>query len=270
MKKCVLFFFILFAVFEGCKTTKKIIVPEKNALDSTKTVQEPTTIIDSFALAKQTLTNTKSALPAYTFFYAKVKLDYESADESMQATAYIRIRKDSIIWISMTGQLGFEGARILISPDSLVFINRIDKTILMRPVSFLRDALNIPIDFYTLQDLITGNALFDDTTITHYQIGADTTEIILSNRNFQNLVSINSKTNTIFKNKLYEDSNSSLKNATFNYTGFDNTNGFNFPTERGIHVLDKNIIDIALSFKQFNFNEIQTFPFNIPKNYSVK
>lgn len=270
MKHCVFFFLVFFTIFAGCKTTKKITIPKKNVFDLSKIDQAPNTIVDSFALAKQNLANAKSGLPVYTFFYAKVKLDYESADESFQATAYIRIQKDSIIWVSITGQLGIEGARILIRPDSLIVMNRINKTVLLKPASFLRDELHIPLDFYALQDLVTGNALFDDSIIMHYEIEGDTTQIILAAKKFQNVISINSKTNTIISNKLYDEDNSSLRSATFMYSGYEKSNGFNFSAEREIFMHNENETAIKLSFKQYSFNEIQTFPFNIPKNYSVK
>lgn len=270
MKKCILIFLLFFTIFAGCKTSKKIIVQEKNPVDSTKQNQTVATSEDSFSIATQTLLKVRSAFPAYTFFYAKVKLDYESVNDNLQATVYIRIQKDSTIWISVTGPLGIEGARALIRPDSLQVMNKIDKTILTRPVSYLQEKFHIPVDFYALQDLIIGNALFNDSTIAHYQIGKELIQLILPDTRFKNKVFINTSTGFIDQNILYDAGGSSVRNAAFTYSSYEKNTGYNFSTERNILVHDKNDINIGLSFKQYSFNESQTFPFNIPKNYSVK
>lgn len=270
MKKILLIFPLLFILFSGCKTSKKIISQEKNSIDSTKQNSTLATTEDSFAIATQTLSAVSSTFPAYTFFYAKVKLDYESANENLQATVYIRIQKDSIIWISVTGPLGIEGARALIRPDSLQVMNKIDKTILTRPVNYLQEKFHIPIDFYALQDLITGNALFNDSNIAHYLIRENVLQLILPDTRFQNKVLINTSTNNIDQNILYDADSSSSRNAAFTYSSYEKNSGYTFSTERKILVHDKNDINIELSFKQYSFNEPQTFPFNIPKNYSIK
>jgi len=270
MKKILLIFPLLFIFFYGCRTSKKIISQEKNSIDSTKLNPTIATPEDSFAIATQTLSAVSSALPAYTFFYARLKLDYESANENLQATVYIRIQKDSIIWISVTGPLGIEGARALIRPDSLQVMNKIDKTILTRPVNYLQEKFHIPIDFYALQDLITGNAFFNDSSIAHYLIGKDFIQLILPDIRFQNKVLINTSTNNIDQNILYDADSSTSRNAAFTYSSYEKNTGYTFSTERKILVHDKNDINIELSFKQYSFNEPQIFPFNIPKNYSTK
>ncbi|MEO8116202.1 MAG: DUF4292 domain-containing protein, partial [Bacteroidota bacterium] len=145
-----------------------------------------------------------------------------------------------------------------------------DKTILTRPVSYLQEKFHIPVDFYALQDLIIGNALFNDSTIAHYQIGKELIQLILPDTRFQNKVFINTGTRFLDQNILSDADAGSTRKATFTYSNYENITGFNFSTERKILVHDKNDINIELSFKQYSFNESQTFPFNIPKNYSVK
>ncbi|MEO7210876.1 MAG: DUF4292 domain-containing protein, partial [Chitinophagaceae bacterium] len=155
-------------------------------------------------------------------------------------------------------------------PDSLQVMNKIDKTILTRPVTYLQEKFHIPVDFYALQDLITGNATFNDSTIAHYQIGEELIQLILTDTRFKNKVYINKSTNFIDQNMLFDADSISLRNASFSYSSYEKNTVYNFSTERKIVVHDKNDINIELSFKQYSFNETQSFPFNIPKNYSVK
>ena len=46
-------------------------------------------------------------------------------------------------------------------------------------------------------------------------------------------------------------------------------NGKIFATDRDISVTEKSKLDIHLRFKQYNFNETQSFPFTVPKSYKA-
>ena len=60
------------------------------------------------------------------------------------------------------------------------------------------------------------------------------------------------------------------RTADITFSNYDKVNNFNFSTARRISVAEKAKLDINLEFKQFNFDQPQTFPFNIPKNYKSK
>ena len=64
----------------------------------------------------------------YNWFTAKLsgKIEIDGADAPVSAN--LRIRKDSVIWLSVSALLGVEVARIQVTPDSLKLINRINKT----------------------------------------------------------------------------------------------------------------------------------------------
>ena len=48
---------------------------------------------------------------------------------SQSISAQVRLRFDSLIWISVLAPLGIEALRISISPDSIKLINRINKSL---------------------------------------------------------------------------------------------------------------------------------------------
>ena len=60
------------------------------------------------------------------------------------------------------------------------------------------------------------------------------------------------------------------RTADITFSNYDKVNNFNFSTARRISVAEKAKLDINLEFKQYNFDQPQTFPFNIPKNYKSK
>jgi hypothetical protein len=69
----------------------------------------------------------------------------------------IRIRKDSIIWISITPALGIEAARAIITPDSFKLLNRLETTYFADKFKYINTLLKTDLDFDMLQSLLIGN-----------------------------------------------------------------------------------------------------------------
>ena len=90
---------------------------------------------------------------------AKVRLKFIDNGSTTRATADIRMRKDSVIWM-VVRKFGIEGARVLITKDSVYLNNRIDRQYLVRDFSFIESEFNLPASFETLQDFVLGNVFF--------------------------------------------------------------------------------------------------------------
>lgn len=69
----------------------------------------------------------------------------------------IRIRKDSIIWISITPALGIEAARAVITADSVKLLNRLETTYFAGDFKYINTLLKTDLDFDMLQSLLVGN-----------------------------------------------------------------------------------------------------------------
>jgi Domain of unknown function (DUF4292) len=98
---------------------------------------------------------------------AKAKLDFVSDEFSISATAYIRMKKDSAIWI-VGKKFGIEGIRALVTRDSVYYLNRLEEQYFVKDISFLQKQFNLPMDFYDLQDILLGNAILlpDESALT--------------------------------------------------------------------------------------------------------
>lgn len=64
----------------------------------------------------------------YNFFSARFSAGFRQNKIRNSFSGQIRIHKDSLIWISISPALGIEMARVLISNDSVKYMNRIDNT----------------------------------------------------------------------------------------------------------------------------------------------
>ena len=56
---------------------------------------------------------------------AKFNISYQQDKDKTDLRGQLRIKNDSVIWISFSPALGIEGARILLTNDSVKFINRL-------------------------------------------------------------------------------------------------------------------------------------------------
>lgn len=202
-------------------------------------------------------------------FSAKVDVDYEDASgKKNNINAHIRMYKDSVIWVSLTGLLGIEGMRALITEDSVKLLDKQNKVYIARSVTYLQEVTELPLDLTSLQDLLLGNPVFVDSNIISYSRSANTISLLSTGDFFKNLFTIGESDKLIYSCKL--DDLDGLRNRTcyLTYVNYENKKGFNFSTERTISVSEKKKLDLKLDFRQYDFNETLSFPFNIPKNYT--
>lgn len=96
---------------------------------------------------------------------AKFKLNLIIDKKKTSFKGQIRLRKDSLIWVSFSPALGIEVARMMITQDSVKFINRINDTYFLGDYDFVNEFLETTIDFDILQSFIIGNDL------QYYEVG---------------------------------------------------------------------------------------------------
>src|SRR5438067_588492 len=68
----------------------------------------------------------------FATFNARVRVKYQGMEGGDDGTAYVRLKKDSVLWLSVRGPLGIEGFRVLITKDSVTVINFLRKYIQQR------------------------------------------------------------------------------------------------------------------------------------------
>ncbi|NSW45906.1 MAG: DUF4292 domain-containing protein [Bacteroidales bacterium] len=94
----------------------------------------------------------------------KFKISVDFSDESHNLDGVYRIKKDSLIWISLTAPLGIEAARILLTQDSIYFLNKLKKEYFIKPYSFFENSYKVELEFKDLQAILTNQLfLFSET-----------------------------------------------------------------------------------------------------------
>lgn len=90
-------------------------------------------------------------------FKAKFSIHYAKGNNKSSFKGNIRIKKDSLIWVSIAPVLGIEMARILITPDSVKVIDRHHNSYFIKDYDYVNRYLNNALDFDMLQAFLIGN-----------------------------------------------------------------------------------------------------------------
>ena len=233
-----------------------VVVPEENKKN------------DSLVLIGQMMQKIRDNRIEYNTFSAKVNVDYQGGDgKKYDVNANVRIYKDSAIWISANAILGIEAMRVFITRDSVKLLDKLNKTYTARSVDYLQEVTALPLDLFTLQDLIIGNPVFLDSNIVSYSNGNNLVSLLSVGYWFKNLLTLTENDHVLVRSKLDDADISRNRTADLTYSDYEDKKGVPFSTKRRIVVAEKSRLDIKLDFKQYDFNQQVDFPFNIPKNY---
>jgi outer membrane lipoprotein-sorting protein len=263
---------VMIAVF-ACRPAKKVQKIEEaiSKKDTATTVVITTTpAVDSAKLIAGIMEKVHTKRIDFNTFSAKVKIDYESQEGKDGGTAHIRLEKNKVLWVSLTGPLGVEGFRMLVTPDSVMLMNKLNKTIQYRTIEYLQELTDIPFDFKTLQDMIVGNPIFADQKVVSYKETGNQLLVMIIGDLYKNLLTLNTDNYTLLHSKLDDVDVTRNRTCDITYSDYENNAGFPFATKRVISVSEKGKLELSLDFKQYSFNQPLTFPFNVPKNYKIK
>lgn len=256
----------------SCRSTRKIqtaISTKKDSLEVAKTTSDPHE--DSIKFIKNNYYQLLANRIGFETFSAKINTDYEGGDgKKYDVNVNVRMKKDSLIWISVNGALGIEGMRVLIDNDSVRILNKLDKEYQVRSITYLQEVAALPLDLHTVQQLIIGNPVFLDSNIVSYALDGNKIALLGEGQWFRHLIAMNNNDHLVLHSKLDDVDPLRSRTCLLSYSDYESDKGVKFSTNRKISVTEKDKLDIKLNFKQYAFNETLSYPFSIPKNYKRK
>jgi hypothetical protein len=263
--------FILINSISSCRSTKKLqtAVGKK---DTQLVVTGLPVITDSLKGDSDVLKSLQKNQINFTTFSAKIKVEYEDQKGKLpDFTAFVRLYKDSVMWLSINGTfLSIEAFRILITKDSIIILNKLDKKVEYHGFDYIESIAHIPLNFSTLQDIVVGNPVYVGDSIVSYRQTSNYILLGTAGKFFKNLLTISTDNNLLERSKLDDIDVGQNRTADLTYGDYEKNNGFFFPTSRDITVAEKTKVDISLNYKQYEFNKDLSFPFSVPKNYKTK
>jgi len=243
-------FLILFVSFASCKSTK---VSNKSINDlSGKTIVK----------------KNKEASLDQLVVKASMFIKYRGKEDMPNINASLRMIKDSIIWLSFS-KLGFPIAKLKVTPDEVMFYEKIGKTYFEGDFELISGWLGTDFDFMKIQNLFLGEAL-SHLEDQKYQVNIveNYYELLPKKKNdmYDILYWIDPYNFKIMK----EEVRAAEKNQklTILYKDFDKINESLFPKGfliTAVGDLQTTIIDV--NYKNVQFNAPLKFPFEIPSGY---
>ncbi len=103
---------------------------------------------------------TVKSIQLQPFEWLTSNLDIQAEGNGMafdDLSGQLRMRKDSLVWLSVTATMGVEVLRSKVNNDSIWILNRLEKTYLAEPLDSVAVQLGIPISLPWIQTLLLDN-----------------------------------------------------------------------------------------------------------------
>jgi len=95
----------------------------------------------------------------FNSFALKARANYSSGSSSQSFTMNIRMKKDSVVWVSVNA-VGLEVIRVLVDQDSVRILDRFNKKYYVKGLNFLEQFTKTPVSLLQLQYLLLGNSIY--------------------------------------------------------------------------------------------------------------
>lgn len=135
--------------------------------------------------------------PTWQTLGLRMESSAHAMDKEGSFTMNVRMAKDSVIWMSISPALGVEAARVLLTPDSVQVLSKLpgSRFVFLGGYDVLSDAMDAPVSFDLLQDLLLGQPLdMEDDEVYISKVDGDR-YVLLSkyDRNVRKLVGTDDK-----------------------------------------------------------------------------
>ncbi len=219
---------------------------------------------------------------SFDYLNAKFDIEYIEGRKNTELRGQLRIKSDSLTWLSFSPALGIEAARILLSNDTVKFINRLNKTYFIGEYVILDSLLNTTIDYSILQSMIIGN------DITQYDVNKYKSTIdgglyritIQERRKIKKEMKSGELDSKVLVQNVWLDPDhfrirridlkelgDDNKRLDVTYDDFIQIEDQLFPSKIIINIVSQKSITINVDILKIELNDPLSFPFKVPKKY---
>lgn len=207
----------------------------------------------------------------YTTFNGKAKVHLESPKDKNDFTATIRMEKDKKIWVSIVALGVFEAARALITPDTIIVVDRLHKEVTILPFKEAGKLLPVNVEFPELQALLIGDALHASADMpTDANASGETMQLDIRTRDFLQQLTFGKADSAMSRQQM------KLGNETGNgpllvvqYSEYSMIGNRRFANNRVLDVDDaKGRTHIEMQFNRAEFDQELEYNISIPPKYT--
>jgi hypothetical protein len=195
----------------------------------------------------------------------RIKMLWNDGAVEQEFTTSVRIKKDSLIWMSM-GIAGIEGLRLLISPDTIRILNKLSNEYALRDFSFIQKWLLLPVDFTMLQEILSGGKISIDQKAAMAGKEDSTLVLYLESDNLLETIRVDTAHYTpqkiLLKDKLVKQD----MEITFGAYNYSEAKPFSYQRSITIH-RGETTARLEMEFSRVSFDEELTYPFDVPEKF---
>jgi hypothetical protein len=209
----------------------------------------------------------------FEYFHGKARMVLRDANKEQEVKANIRIRKDSVIWMTFS-VIGIQGGKALINKDSITIVSTLEKEYYVFSYEELSRRFNFPINYDVIQASLLGNPLLSRSNSDEVEQLSSMYLLKQHTGTVEVINFVNSSAAKIEKIELKEtNSNNTLD---ISYSNFQPVGNKLFPYNGTISLFYKAATGLLNTTIIFEYNKAEVgdrqlrFPFNIPKKYDRK
>jgi len=250
--------FLLMFFIVSCKITRKTTTPVVEQ-------QPPKVVVKPEYKIQQ---------PDYNWFSSRIDatvINTATNKEMVKLAVFMVNRKDSILYVNAS-KMGIELARIVLTPDSIKFINHLNSTYYIGNYTAVYQLLRISLTFDMVQSLLLNRDFTDfENDFNVYKQNENTLLIDTNRKQNHSRLSINqsillNENDRIIKNHIIHTYTSDT--LTANYSDFFNVTTL-YRTPKIIDInLQRQKMRLILSFKDAKINVPGPTYFKIPSKYT--
>jgi hypothetical protein len=239
------------------RTKKPILVVDEDSKSSTPSI---------------TKIDVKPAEIDFKYLNIKSKVDFSSGGEVQSFPVNIHIKKDSIIWLSIV--VGLEGARGIITKDSVIFLDRLHRTYYKYDFTSLSKQFNFNINYDLVQSILIGNMPIKKREIDEVS-KQESVFVIKQKEGFVQIENVIAEANLKLQKVNASDETGDSKMG-IDYANFLTLSEFIFPQEIRAKIDAKKDGKLLQTSINLQHNKIEVldqspgFAFSIPKSYVPK
>lgn len=205
---------------------------------------------------------------AFSELAAKLKTRVASPSMNQSFTTNIRWKKGEKIWMSMS-IIGIEGARVLITRDSIKIMDKINERYILKPLSYIKEKTYVDLSFSDIENLLLGQLIFTDTAHAKYADNPSSISISADGARFLSTIVFEKNTkelkSMLINDKLYTQTVEAV---------FDNYQpqlGKPFSMDRNLRIRSGyDLFEMEAHFQAIELKQNQEYPFTINPSYTIE
>ena len=211
---------------------------------------------------------------------AKINVKIETNNKDINVKGQLRMKKDSIIWTSVSLPMGLEMVRVKILPDSVFFINRTDKTYLCESIETFSDISPMVTSIRFIQSVLVGNDI-NLRESDNYKVEIDNGQyMLLISKKLKKSIEQNDEDWKVMMKDIWIDPelfkitkyyikeyNDNNRKIEIQYSDFQKVNNKHIPTKIYIHIHGDDFLKANINYSNITVGDNIDFIFNVPKKY---